>query len=1187
MHIFGTKHELQFPGLRAPFVSLLLLLAVALGAWPAAYAQQDVGYIFGTVSDQTGAAVPGAKITITWQSTGLAQVVTTNEAGFYTSQPLQVGQYSVSAEKQGFASAAIQNLTVDAAAHVEANLTLQVGKASTNVTVEATPPVMDTTDAVIGNTIDTRDAQQLPVNGRSVLALATLSPGVESAIGAVSEGFENRGTEVSAISIDGGPAGINENILDGVSNTQDWLGEIAINLKSDAVSEYHMVSGVIPAQFGYTSGGVVDVVTRSGSNTLHGSVYEFFRNDVLDAEVSFPRPPFGKQQTRFNNYGGTLGGPLRHNKMFLFGNYEQYSYASNNPSYFTLPTAQEYTGNFSDLGQLVNGVCTPINIYDDDNIVGGQRQQFDYNGILNNIPPSRLDPVALAYDKLFYPMPNNTSGAYNSCTHANNFLYGFPVVSSERQGIVRFDNKVSEKDNVMARYAYYFNATNFPFGTIPAGLPGKYDERNDDLQTQDGVLSETHVFSPSLLNDARIGMMLSDFPFQAGTAFQNVAGQIGLPNDTNISAPYMNNGIEAPNITVGFRSSTSMEFLDDLTWMKRNHTLHIGGSVEWTEGYNNQTPSSASGQFNFIAGTTAEGNDTSVITGTGNEFASYLLGQVNSATQVVVGGSAYRRMLYAGYVQDDWRVTPRLTINAGLRYDMQTQAVEKHNGIEDFNVNKPNPTNSVFTGLVEYADTNGYGRNFVHENFGDYGPRLGFAYSLDSKSTTVLRGGVAIYYPSTAVYTYDESSGNSLGYTSYTTTWTAATSEGIDFHLQNGFPTAYGAPLGVAGGENAFLGQSAAYIDPMAKDPSAQVFSLTVSRQLPSDTVVDVSYVGNHGNHFENYSPNLNFLSPQYYSLGTAALSAQETNPYAGLVPGSLGAATLTRAQLLKPFPYMSAVTMEDPRNGYYWSNQALLSVQRRVSHGFQMMGSYTFGKVTDAGVQNVANLSSVGMGTSASPQDPYNPRGDHSLDTIDATHRVTISGLYDLPFGKGQRFANGGGAADRFVSGWQFNTIFTMQSGYPIGITGATNQGIATRPNWNPNVSPFVQHQGRSVLYRTGKLEWFNPQAFTDPPDYSFGNVPREIGNLFGPGTVNFDMSLFKTTHITERTTFEFRIEAYNALNHPNLPMPGTAFSAGAPANPSDPYAEGGLNTSSTFGMITSGATTTRNVQLGAKIVF
>jgi hypothetical protein len=1187
MHIFRTKHELQPHGLRGPFVSLLLLLAAALGAGPAAQSQQDVGNILGTVTDQTGAAVPGAKITITWQSTGLSRTLVSDTTGYYTSEPLQVGQYTVTAEKSGFSTVTVHNLIVDAAAHVQANLILHVGETSANVTVQATPPVMDTTDAMVGNTIDTRDAQQLPVNGRSVLALATLSPGVESAVGAVSEGFQNRGTQVSAISIDGGPAGINENILDGVSNTQDWLGEIAINLKSDAVSEYHMVSGVIPAQFGYTSGGVVDVVSRSGSNAFHGSVYEFFRNDVLDAEVSFPRPPFGKQQTRFNNYGGALGGPLRHNKMFIFGNYEQYNYASNNPSYFTVPTAQEYTGNFSDLGQLVNGVCTQTKIYDDSNIVGGQRQQFDYNGIPNNIPTIRLDSVALAYEKLFYPMPNNTSGSYNSCTHANDYVYGFPVVSSERQGILRSDNKVSDKDNVMARYAYYFNATNFPFGSIPAGLPGKYDERNDDLQTQDGVLSETHVFSPSLLNDARIGLMLSDFPFQAGTAFQNVAGKIGLPNDTNISAPYMNNGIQTPNITVGFRSSQSLELFDDVTWVKRAHTLHIGGSVEWTEGYNNQTPSSASGQFNFIAGTTAEGNDTTVTTGTGNAFASYLLGEVNNATQVVIGGSAYRRMLYAGYVQDDWRVTPRLTINAGLRYDMQTQAVEKHNGIENFNVNEPNPTNSSFKGLVEYAGTSGYGRNFVAENFGDYGPRLGFAYSLDSKSATVLRGGIAIYYPSTAVYTYDQSSGNPLGYTSYTTTWTAATAEGIDFQLQNGFPTAYGVPLGVKGGENAFLGQSAAYIDPIAKDPSAQVFSATVSRQLPWNTVVDVSYAGNHGNHFENYSPNLNFLSPQYYSLGTAALSAQVTNPNAGLVPGSLGAATLTQAQLLKPFPYMSGVTMQNPRNGYYWSNQALLSVQRRVSNGLQMMGAYTFGKMTDAGVQNVANLSSVGMGTSASPQDPYNPRADHSLDTIDATHRLTISGLYDLPFGKGQRFANGGGATDRLVSGWQFNSIFTMQSGYPIGITGATNQGIATRPNWNPNVSPFVQHQGRSVLYKTGKLEWFNPQAFTDPADYSFGNVPREMGNMFGPGTVNIDMSVFKTTHITERTSFEFRIEAYNALNHPNLPMPGTAFAAGAPANPSNPYAEGGLNTSSTFGMITSGATTTRNVQLGAKIFF
>jgi hypothetical protein len=245
--------------------ALLLLAVIAVSGYSAA-AQQDVGYIQGTVTDQTGAALAGANVTITWQSTGLKQNLVTNQTGFYVSQPVQPGQYTVSVALSGFAPTTIRNLIVDAAAHVQANVTLHVGSSSSNVTVQGTPPVMDTTDAAIGNTIDRRDAQELPVNGRSVLALATLSPGVVSAVGAVSEGFQNRGTAVSAIRINGGAAGVNDSILDGVSNMQDWLGEVAINLKSDAVQEYRIMSGVIPAQFGYTSGGVINMVTRSGTN---------------------------------------------------------------------------------------------------------------------------------------------------------------------------------------------------------------------------------------------------------------------------------------------------------------------------------------------------------------------------------------------------------------------------------------------------------------------------------------------------------------------------------------------------------------------------------------------------------------------------------------------------------------------------------------------------------------------------------------------------------------------------------------------------------------------------------------------------------------------------------------------------------------------------------------------------------
>lgn len=1158
---------------------LMFFVAMCFLSGRSAGAQQDVGYVFGTVTDPTGAAVPNAKVTVTWQATGIQQSLVTNDTGYFISQPVQVGQYSVSAEANGFAPAVIRNLIVDAAARVQANLVLKVGAISATVTVQSTPPVIDTTDAVIGNTIDSRAAQQLPVNGRSVLALATLSPGVESAVGAVSEGFQNRGTAVSEIKIGGGVNGINSNILDGVTNMQDWLGEVAINLKSDAVQEYRILSGVVPAQFGYTSGGVVDVVTRSGSNQLHGSAYEFLRNDALDAEASFPRPAHGKPELRYNNYGGTLGGPIMRNRIFLFGNYEQYNYISKSPSYYTVPTLLERSGNFSDLGQSVNGVCTPVNIYDADNVVGGQRQQFVTNGAPNVIPSNRLDPVAVAYQNLFYPLPNNTAGSYNACSHANNYLAQEPVLSNERQGIVRGDVKLSDTDSIVARYAYYLNHTN-----NGGGLSNAYTARNDSLLTQSAVLSETHAFRPTLLNDGRFGLMIGDFPFMAATANENVAGQINLPNSTPLAAPTMSNGVTTPSIVIGFRASATVELLDDVTWLINKHTLHLGGSARWAEGYNNQTGTSPSGTFNFGSSTTAQGNNNTVIAGTGNTYASYLLGEVVSGNMLVQQGSAFRRMMYAGYVQDDWSVTPRLTLNFGLRYDMMTQAVEKHNGIENFDITQKNPTNSLFNGLVEYAGTNGYGRNFVKENFGDWGPRLGFAYQLPG-GKTILRGGAAIYYPSTAVASYDYSSGNTNGYTTMTTAWSSTTADGYLFSLKNGLPGPWANPAGANGGPNAFLGQSGAYVNPVAKDPSAQVFSLTVSQALPGGFVVDASYGGNHGVHFENYSPNLNALNPQYYSLGTAALNAQVPNPYAGIVPGSLGSPTVTRAHSLLPYPYMSSVVVQYPRNGYYSSNLGMLSVQRRSQNGLEIMGSYTFGKVTDAGVQGLSDIAAIGNSTAAAPQDPFNPRASHSVDAMDVTHRATAAVLYDLPMGKGKMFFNNA-KFDRVAGGWRLGTIMTAESGRPLGITGANNQ-LATRPNLDPNVSYKVAHPSRSTLYKNGSAMWFNPNAFVNPPDYTFGNVPRYFSDLRGPGFGNVDLSLFKTTHITERLSLELRLEAFNALNHPNLPNPSTSFSPGAPVDPNNPYAEGGRNTSTSFGMITSGAVTTRNVQLGGKLFF
>lgn len=897
-------------------LSLVLLFLIAcLGSNRFASAQQDTGVILGSVSDQNGVAIVGVKVIITWQSTGITREVVTDETGYYKSGPLQVGQYTVAVTENGFIRTTVQNIIVDAGASVQTNLMLRIGSVSSSVTVESAPALLDSTDAQIGSTIDRRGVESLPLNGRVVMALTTLSPGVTSAMGAVYEGFENRGGAVSGIRIAGGPNGYNNNILDGVSNLQDYLGEIAINLKPDAVQEFREISGVVPAQFGYFSGGVVNVVTRSGTDSLHGSVYNFFRNDALDAGVAYPRPQFGKQETRFNNYGGTLGGPVLRKKLFLFGNYEGDQYRSKVPFYSTVPTPQEYQGDFSDLG-IVNsktGACTPVNIYDADTLnSAGQRQQFVYNNTTNVIPPSRLDSVALAYDKLMFPEPNNTTGAYNSCTHANNLLVSVPLVDGEQQGIVRGDYKMTDGDSFVARYAYYqFNTNNAPSSS---GLPGTYSTRNDNTVDQSGVLSETHVFSPRLINDARIGMMLGDFSFQTATAGMNLAGQIGLPGASNLETPEFINGIAngvAPNVTFGFRSTVSMEGDDDVTWIRKNHSFDIGASARFTEGFNYQTGSSVAGNFTFSAATTAQGNDTTVITGTGSQFASYLLGQVYSANVPVYAGPAYRRMLYAVYVQDDWRVTPRLMINAGLRWDFMTQAVEKHNGIDNFDITKANPVNG-FLGTIEYADFNGNGRNFVPENAGDYGPRLGFAYSLGKDNSTILRGGTAIYYPTVANSAYDGSSGNPQGYTNQTTSVTNPAADGYAFHLKGGFPIPIVQPLGTAGGQNAFLGQSATYVAPTAKDPSSQQFTLTLSRNLPGGVVLEVSYDGNHGNHFitakgGGSSFNMNTLDPQYFYLGTAALSAQVQNPNAGKVPGSLGAATLTKKQVLLPFNYMNS----------------------------------------------------------------------------------------------------------------------------------------------------------------------------------------------------------------------------------------------------------------------------------------
>jgi len=1155
---------------------VLPLLAICFSCGRIAQAQQDVGFIVGTVTDLSGASLPGAKVRITNQNNGLATDVVTDSNGNYEAERLQVGQYTIQINMNGFKSWTVSNVVVDPVAHVREDAALQVGSASTTISVDATPPALDTTDASVGATIDTRDVQQLPVNGRSVLALATLTPGVESGVGAVSEGFVNRGTAVSSIRISGGVMGVNNNLLDGVTNVTSFTSEVGIDIASDAVQEYRIITGVIPAQFGYTSGGIIDVITRSGGDNYHGSVYEFFRNDAMDAEISFPKPAFGKPELRFNNYGGTFGGPFpRVKNLFFFTNYEQYNYIGDTPSYVSVPTAQEYLGNFSDLGVVKNGVCTQIPIYDPTTATNtGSRTQYDYNGVLNQINPGVLDSAAVAYQKLFYPQANNTSGSYNSCTHANNYIESPKLIVSDKQGLGRADYKFRQSDNLVARYIYYLARQNNAQGYSTA-----YN-RNDHDQTYNALLAETHIFSPNLINEARLGLLRNDFPYVTAQANANNIAAIGMPPflQSSVSAVQIGNGMLEPYASLGERALTVGELVDDVTLIRGKHALTFGASGRFANTFQYQC-NKCSGTFTFIAGTTAAGNNTAVTSGTGSQYASFLIGAVNSSSNEPVAGTAWRNLMYAGYIQDDWRASPRLTINAGLRYDYMANAYADHNVFSNVDLTKPNGSNPALLGLVEFAGVDGYGRDFAKSNHNDWGPRLGFAYSLTPDKKTVLRGGAAIYYISTGAEEYAQSDGSVNGFNILDTNFSSSTPYGILSQFKNGMPGPIEPVAGAALGQTGFLGQAVYTIRPEQKDPSSDQYTLTLSRELPYQWVVEATYIGNSGHHLTLNEYNEDILNPSNYGLGTAFLNAQAPNPYAGMVPGSLGAATETNAQILKPFPYYSAVYQSYTRGGYSHGNYLYVTAQRRAQHGLALIGSLTYGKIEDLPIfTDLSTCPGGGISTSNGPQDVYNLKADYSVDTFDVNKRATVTALYDLPFGKGGRFLNGNNILNAIAGGWQYNVIMTLESGRPLLFTGATNQGIASRPNFNPGVSVAVRNQS--------KAEWFNPLAFIDPPDYSFGNVPRAYSPVRGPAQANFDMSVFKSAHIKERAILELRLEAYNALNRTNLQNPNTAFTAGPPANSANPTAEGGTNLNSNFGVVT-GANAARTVQLAVKIRF
>ncbi|MBI1790715.1 MAG: carboxypeptidase regulatory-like domain-containing protein [Acidobacteria bacterium] len=1132
------------------------LLLLASGSALVAFAQQGRGTILGTVTDSSGAAVAGARVGITHIATNVTFQTLTNQEGFYSSPPLNVGSYTVTAEQQGFKKAVRSGIVLEVDQRPAINMTLEVGAVTEQIEVMAVAALVETTTGALGKVVENRRVQELPLNGRSALALTLLTPSVKSNAGPTNSGFGDRGIQISSLSINGGPNSMNGLLLDGGNNIQAYIGEVNINPAVDAVEEFKVQSGSMSAEYGFTGGGIINVVTKSGANQIHGSVYEFLRNDKLDARNTFAatKPPF-----RYNQYGAAAGGRVIRDRMFYFGNWEEYRFARADNRIGTFPTAGQRNGNFTDLldttGRLIP-VYDPATTRANPSGAGFVRDPFAGN----IIPANRIDPVSKAINE-FYPLPNRTPT--DRFTNANNYARLGTESRLMRQFTVRLDHRFSDKNSLFGRFSYFQHSTDNGASGATVYPNDVVAKRDDNLQNKNLILNDTHTFTPTLINEFRIGFARQLFPFVVRSFGGGWPQKLGLPASVPADTfPGISNGLPGFNTgTAGVRGSVYWQFFDMVTKIHGSHTWKLGIDQRLLRG-NNFQRSSPSGSFNFAAALT--GNPQSPA-GTGSSYATFLAGAVSSASVTTHLGESQHGISTSAFFQDDWKVSRRLTLNFGLRWDFQQQPLERWNGATNFDPTAPIPGVGLL-GRTVYAGRDGQPRSFRDNDYNDFGPRAGFALDIFGNQKTVLRGGYGLYYP---YQFWRQNFGNPTGFANTSTTYSPPGNNTNlpAFQFSAGLPSPPIQPQGANLGPAPFLGQNVEWDERAGTTPMSHQWSVSLQRQLPGYFLVDATYSANVGNHFTANSYEFNAIDPSQLSLG---LGLQELvdNPYAGRVPGALGAARVAREQTLKPFPYYNSVTVRFPRIGSFNSHQLLLSVEKRMSHGLAMLFSYTSGKIISDSLRNPVDFGSVEQTNFWNFQNGrYNRRAERSVDPTDVSQRGALSLVYELPFGRGKRLVNSG-VASQIAGGWQVNTVGVMQTGVPVVVTGASNFR-ADRPN-STGASARLDGDQRS------RNRWFDTTQFANPPNFTFGNIGRALPDVRGPGTVNWDFSVIKNTRVTERVNLQFRAESFNFLNHVNLGLPNGGFVAGPD----------GRNRSGTFGTITS-ARDARVNQLALKLVF
>jgi hypothetical protein len=1110
-------------------------------------AQTPTGTVLGTITDPNGAVVQGAKIVVVNTQTNLRLETTSDNDGFFTAAFRPVGLYSVEATAPGFKKFRQDGIRLQVGQQARVDVRLSLGDVAESVSVTADAAVVETTSSSIGKVVDNKRINDLPLNTRNVYELVRLTPGVAGGIG-------NSHNQVG-YSVNGVRGGLMDTIIDGSSAafpTVNGFHGISVFPSVDAVQEFKVQGSNFSAEYGRSLGSVLNLVYKSGTNEFHGTAYEFLRNSKLDANNFFNNQRNIKLASfKRNQFGGYLGGPIKRDKLFFMTSFEALRQRSFSETLFTVPTALQRQGNFSETLVVSGGQNRLIQVFDPFS-TRAQGTGFVRDAFAGNVvPANRIDRVAsrtLAY----WPQPNQPG---LPVTQINNF-YNSGAASVETNNFdLRGDYVRNERERIFARYSYRRS-----FDGPPQLFPGDLGVAEGRVNLNDwgtnAVLDYNNTLNPLTILNLRLSFARNKFLFDnQGLGF--VPSSLGLPTSLDGAV----DRLMFPRFDVAGQRSlggndhrqsgfNNWSLIGNISRNQGNHFLKMG--YEGRLLLINVWEARAAGTFAFGTSMTQGPNPVQASATAGYGLASFLLGTGSSGNffqnwKNVASSSFY----HAWYIQDDWRVTRKLTLNLGLRYDFDTPRHERFNRMSWFDPTVRSPLANLSPNLTGGLQFVGVDANPLSQYDGDwnnFAPRVGFAYQANSK--TVIRGAYGVIFgPSTL------SAQGTVGPYGFRveTPW-QATLDGITPNalLNNPFPQGFQP---VPGARDRLLTAVGGSIEGPLREtevPYTMQYNFTIQRELPGSILLETAYVGNRGRQLSRGGEGgftLNQLPAQYLSLGSQ-LNQLVDNPIFGV--GFFTNRQIARGQLLRPYPQFLNVfpLFSSGGNSDYDSLQTTFS--KRFSKGIAFEGNYTWSKGLDDGTSH---------------QDSYDIRKSRSITGLQFPHRLVFSGVYEIPVGRNRMLGRDmGKAVDAIVGGWQINGIWTIQSGSPIGIGANNTIGAftqAARAN-NNGSSAALDGPAKDRLNR-----WFDTSVFSQPAPFTFGNVGTLVPDLRAHHTNNLDFSLFKEFRPIERIRFQLRAEAFNIMNRVQFSGPNTTVTSGA------------------FGQVTAQANAPRQLQFGLKLLF